>query len=56
MDAPCRLRLYRYFSRPAYSYFVRSIELILKDSRVWLVRENKELSLKADKMMILSLL
>ena len=53
MDAQWRLRLYRYFSRPAYAYFARSTELILKDSRVWLVAENKELSLKVDKMIIL---
>ena len=48
MDAQWRL-LYRYFSRPAKAYFARATELILKDSRVWLVTENIELSLKADK-------
>ena len=46
MDAQWRLRLYRYyFSRPAKAYFAHATELILKDSRVWLVTENKELSL-----------
>lgn len=38
---------------PRTAYFACSIELIFKDSRVWFVRENKELSLKADKMIIL---